>query len=113
MQILELRHVECEPPAAYLPALTEHADVVTVRPGRDPLPEHHRFAGIIAMGGPMGVNDRAALPWIEDEISYLREATAAGVPVWGSASVRSCWRRRSARRCTPARSRRSASPRSS
>jgi GMP synthase-like glutamine amidotransferase len=35
------------------------------------------------MGGPMGVNDRAALPWIEDEISYLCEATAAGVPVWG------------------------------
>jgi len=83
VQILELRHVECEPPAAYLPALTEHADVVTVRAWRDPLPEHHRFAAIIAMGGPMGVNDRAALPWLADEIGYLREATAAGVPVWG------------------------------
>ena len=83
MRILELRHVECEPPAAYLPAVTEHADVVTVRPWREPLPEHHRFAAIIAMGGPMGVNDRAALPWIDAEISYLREATAAGVPVWG------------------------------
>lgn len=83
MQILELRHVECEPPAAYLPALTEHAEVVTVRPWCEPLPEHHRFAAIIAMGGPMGVNDRAALPWIDDEIAYLRAATSAGVPVWG------------------------------
>lgn len=83
MQILELRHVECEPPAAYLPALAEHAEVVTVRVWREPLPEHHRFAAIIAMGGPMGVNDRADLPWIDDEIGYLREATAARVPVWG------------------------------
>ena len=83
MRILELRHVECEPPAAYLPALAEHAEVVTVRVWREPLPERHRFAAIIAMGGPMGVNDRADLPWIDDEIGYLREATAAGVPVWG------------------------------
>jgi GMP synthase-like glutamine amidotransferase len=83
VRILELRHVECEPPAAYLPPLAEHAEVVTVRPWRDPLPDLHRFAAIIAMGGPMGVNDRAELPWIDHEISYLREATAAGVPVWG------------------------------
>jgi GMP synthase-like glutamine amidotransferase len=83
VRILELRHVECEPPAAYLPVLAEHAEVVTVRPWCEPLPEHHRFAAIIAMGGPMGVNDRGSLPWIDDEIAYLREATAAGVPVWG------------------------------
>jgi GMP synthase-like glutamine amidotransferase len=83
VQILELRHVECEPPAAYLPALTEHAEVVTVRAWRDPLPEHHRFAAVIAMGGPMGVNDRATLTWLDAELSYLREAVEAGVPVWG------------------------------
>ena len=31
----------------------------------------------------MGANDGAAVPWIDDEITYLRSALASNVPVWG------------------------------
>jgi GMP synthase-like glutamine amidotransferase len=38
---------------------------------------------IIALGGPMSVNDVAALPWLVGEKRFLREAIDAGVPVLG------------------------------
>ncbi|MEZ5150261.1 type 1 glutamine amidotransferase [Rhodococcus zopfii] len=80
---LELRHVECEGPADYLPALERFGPVHTVRLWREPLPETVDYRGIVVMGGPMGVNDGALVPWIDDEIAYLRSALASNVPVWG------------------------------
>lgn len=38
---------------------------------------------IIALGGPMSVNDEAALPWLADEKRFLREAVQAQRPVLG------------------------------
>lgn len=38
---------------------------------------------IIAMGGPMSVNDEAELPWLLDEKRFIREAVQSGVPVLG------------------------------
>jgi len=35
------------------------------------------------MGGPMGANDGTRHPWIDAEITFLRHALAAGVPVFG------------------------------
>ena len=81
--MLELRHVECESPAAYLPGLRAHAEVVTVRTSEEPLPDHRDFDAVITMGGPMGVGDRGTLPWIDDELALLRDAVAVGTPVWG------------------------------
>jgi GMP synthase-like glutamine amidotransferase len=83
MDILVLRHVDCEPPAAYLPLLAARATVHTVRLGVDPLPDHHDFGAIVAMGGPMGVGDTATIGWIAGEIAYIARAVAAGVPYWG------------------------------
>ncbi|WP_068162508.1 type 1 glutamine amidotransferase [Rhodococcus phenolicus] len=80
---LELRHVECEGPAEYLPALEEYGPVRTVRLWREPLPDTLDHRAIVVMGGPMGAYDGAVVPWIDDEIDYLRSALAAGVPVWG------------------------------
>lgn len=82
-RILVLRHVDCEPPADYLPLLQAHGQVLTVRLGVDPLPGHVNFAAVVAMGGPMGVGDASALPWIADEIGYIARAVGAGVPYWG------------------------------
>ncbi|MGV9946620.1 type 1 glutamine amidotransferase [Rhodococcus aetherivorans] len=81
--VLELRHVECEGPAAYLPVLEQYAQVRTVRLGRDPVPPALDYAAVVVMGGPMGVADAATLPWLGEEIAYLRSAVAAGIPVWG------------------------------
>lgn len=39
------------------------------------------FSGLCFMGGPMSVND--SLPWIAQEISLIRQAVAADVPVIG------------------------------
>jgi GMP synthase-like glutamine amidotransferase len=38
---------------------------------------------VIAMGGPMSVNDEAELPWLVPEKAFLREAMRRGVPVLG------------------------------
>jgi GMP synthase (glutamine-hydrolysing) len=83
MDILVLQHVDCEPPAAYLPLLAARGTVRTVRLGVDPLPGHHDFGAIVAMGGPMGVGDAATIGWIDEEVSYIRGAVAEGVPYWG------------------------------
>lgn len=42
-----------------------------------------RFSGIISLGGGMGLHDRDGHPFLDDEISLLRSAHAAGVPVLG------------------------------
>jgi GMP synthase (glutamine-hydrolysing) len=82
--ILELRHIECEPPGAYLPILEKYGELRTVRLWQEPVPEDPRdYAAIIVMGGPMGANDGAALPWIGEEIAFLRRAVDADVAVWG------------------------------
>src|ERR1700678_2459862 len=67
VDILILRHVDCEPPAAYLPLLEARGTVRTVRLGVDPLPARRDFGAVVAMGGPMGVGDSDTLGWITEE----------------------------------------------
>ncbi len=38
---------------------------------------------IVAMGGPMSVNDEAQLPWLVSEKRFIREAVESGIPVLG------------------------------
>lgn len=47
------------------------------------LPDPGSYDLIIAMGGPMSVNDEAKLPWLVEEKRFLREAMALEVPVLG------------------------------
>lgn len=47
------------------------------------LPQVAEVDAVITLGGPMSVNDEAALPWLADEKRFLREACAAGKPVLG------------------------------
>ena len=54
MDILVLRHVDCEPPAAYQPLLEARGAVKTVRLGVDPLPDHRDFGAVVANGRPDG-----------------------------------------------------------
>jgi GMP synthase-like glutamine amidotransferase len=51
----------------------------------EPLPQSlDGFDAVIAMGGPMSVNDESEHPWLAPEKALLREAVASGMPVWGS-----------------------------
>ena len=38
---------------------------------------------VIAMGGPMSVNDETSLPWLKSEKQFIREAIRQGLPVVG------------------------------
>ena len=57
--LLVLQHIACEPPAAYedeLLAWGARVHRVELDQG-EPLPDWRAFAGIVAMGGPMGAYD--------------------------------------------------------
>lgn len=47
------------------------------------LPELRDVDIVIAMGGPMSVNDEASLPWLVDEKRFVRQAVETGKPVLG------------------------------
>ena len=49
----------------------------------DPIPALDRIDLLIAMGGPMSVNDEQEFPWLVGEKQALREATTRGIPVLG------------------------------
>jgi len=49
----------------------------------DTLPDMEECDLLIAMGGPMSVNDEAELPWLIAEKRAVRDAIASGTPVLG------------------------------
>ena len=82
---LVLQHISCEPPAAYedeLRAWGVELHRVEIDEG-EPLPDWREFAGIVAMGGPMGAYEDERLPWLTAEKRLIAEAVADGRPYWG------------------------------
>jgi GMP synthase (glutamine-hydrolysing) len=86
MDVLVLQHIACEPPGAFEDVLVAAgADIHRVELDEgDPLPSWQDYVAIVAMGGPMSVNDDAELPWLTVEKQAIAEAVRAGVPYWGS-----------------------------
>jgi GMP synthase-like glutamine amidotransferase len=85
LRILILQHIACEPPGVYEDILVEKgASIhrVEIDEGQ-PLPDWRGFDAILAMGGPMSVNDGDTLPWLAAEKRLVREAVLAGKPYWG------------------------------
>lgn len=83
---LVLQHIACEPPGVYEDVLRERGATihrVELDEG-EPLPDWRDFDAIVAMGGPMSVNDEAELPWLRDEKALIGEAVRAGVPCFGA-----------------------------
>jgi GMP synthase (glutamine-hydrolysing) len=86
VRILVLQHIACEPPGAYEDVLLERGALLTrveLDEG-EPLPALDGFDAVVAMGGPMSVNDEAEHPWLVDEKRLIREAAKRGVPFWGA-----------------------------
>ena len=85
MHVQVLQHVPFEGPgsiAAWLAA--RHADMSCTRLfAGDPLPRADEIDALIAMGGPMSVNDEDALAWLRPEKQLVRDAVARGIPVLG------------------------------
>ena len=86
MRVLVLQHIACEPPGAYEDVLIERgADLTRVElDERQTLPGLDGFDAVVAMGGPMSVNDEAGHPWLVDEKRLIREAAERGLPYWGA-----------------------------
>jgi GMP synthase (glutamine-hydrolysing) len=85
VSLLVLQHIACEPPAAYedeLRAWGLELRRVEVDEG-EPLPDWRGFAGVVAMGGPMGAYEDERLPWLTAEKRLIAEAVQAGTPYWG------------------------------
>lgn len=49
----------------------------------DPVPARAGFDMLIALGGPMSVNDEAGHQWLKDEKVLVRDAIAGRIPVLG------------------------------
>lgn len=86
MNTLVLQHIACEPPGVYEDVLLERSAAihrVELDEG-EPLPDWRVFDAIVAMGGPMSVNDEEELPWLRDEKALIADAVRAGVPFFGA-----------------------------
>lgn len=86
MRVLVLQHIACEPPGVYEDVLLELGAAITrieLDEG-ETLPDWRAFDAIIAMGGPMSVNDETEHPWLIAEKRLIRDAVTAGVPFWGA-----------------------------
>ena len=86
MKALVLQHIACEPPGEFEDVLVERgAQIHRVELDEgEPLPDWRGFDLIVAMGGPMSVNDEAEHPWLVAEKRLIRKAVDARVPFWGA-----------------------------
>jgi GMP synthase-like glutamine amidotransferase len=86
VDVLVLQHIACEPPGVYEEVLLEQGASlhrVELDEG-EPLPDWREFDAIVAMGGPMSVNDDEELPWLAAEKHAIAAAVQAGKPYWGA-----------------------------
>jgi GMP synthase-like glutamine amidotransferase len=86
VNVLVLQHIACEPPAVYEDVMRERGWQITrveLDEGEQ-LPDWRAFDAIVAMGGPMGVYERDAHPWLDREVAAIGEAVRAGTPFFGA-----------------------------
>jgi GMP synthase (glutamine-hydrolysing) len=86
LKVLVLQHIACEPPGEFEEVLkARRATIHRVEVDElEALPDWRGFDAIVAMGGPMSVNDDAAFPWLIAEKRLIRDAVQAGTPFWGA-----------------------------
>jgi GMP synthase (glutamine-hydrolysing) len=85
MRVLVLQHIACEPPGVFEDVLRQRGHELTrveLDEG-EPLPGS-AWDAIVAMGGPMSVNDQAEHPWLIAEKAAIASHVRAGRPFWGS-----------------------------
>jgi GMP synthase-like glutamine amidotransferase len=85
MNVHVLQHVPFEGLGSIAPWLEARgARITTTSFYADPsLPPLSELDLVIALGGPMSVNDEATLPWLRPEKQFIRDAIQCGVAVLG------------------------------
>ncbi|WP_010188225.1 glutamine amidotransferase [Sphingomonas sp. PAMC 26605] len=81
--VAALRHVAFEGVGSFTPILAAHGLALRyVDAGVDPL-SHDDPSLLIVLGGPIGVYEAEAYPFLRDEIALLRRRIAVGAPTLG------------------------------
>lgn len=85
MRIQVLQHVPFEGPAGIADWASDrgHPLSITHLYRGDSLPPQDAFDRLVVMGGPMGIYDETAHPWLVPEKTFLRTAIAAGKTIVG------------------------------
>lgn len=86
MRLVVIQHLFCETPGAFDLELDRRGverTVVEIDVGQ-PLPDWRDYDGIIAMGGPMSVNDEDEHPWLVEEKRWVAEAVEGGKAYFGA-----------------------------
>lgn len=91
MPIVVFQHAASEPLGRLASVLRDHAFKVDVRrldlpanQGGKAVPaDYDNIDGVISLGGPQNVADAARLPWLAEEIQFLKGAHARQLPVLG------------------------------
>lgn len=86
MKLVVVQHLFCEEPGAFNVEFDRRGvelTIVEIDTG-EALPGWREFDGIVAMGGPMSVNDEAEHPWLVEEKRWLAEAVRAEKPFFGA-----------------------------
>jgi GMP synthase (glutamine-hydrolysing) len=82
--LLTLIHASWERPHRILHAFGPEVDVLEVEAlAGDPLPSHDEVDGVVAMGGPMNVDDLEGYPELATERDWLAGAVDRHIPVLG------------------------------
>ncbi|HUN79141.1 MAG TPA: gamma-glutamyl-gamma-aminobutyrate hydrolase family protein [Solirubrobacteraceae bacterium] len=80
-----IQHVPFEGPGAIAREAARRG--IALHPCRpyagDALPDPAMLGGLVVMGGPMGVSDTAAHPWLADELELIRAVVQSGIPLLG------------------------------
>jgi len=78
------RHIECEGPGLLADLLQQRQidfELIAIDKGQSVQPSLNGVSGLVFLGGPMSVNDD--LPWLDDELTLIRNAYAADIPMLG------------------------------
>jgi GMP synthase (glutamine-hydrolysing) len=84
--VCAIQHVACETPGLIAEVLEAHGIAIeSVRPFlQQAVPSSlGRYDGLVVMGGPMGVYEHQAYPFLRDEIRLIEQALRADKPVLG------------------------------
>jgi GMP synthase (glutamine-hydrolysing) len=85
MRILVLQHIACEPPGVFEDVLVERGhELVRVELDEGEAIPGGPWGAIVAMGGPMSVNDESDNPWLVAEKAVIAGHVRSGLPFWGS-----------------------------
>lgn len=85
MRVHVLQHVAFEGLGSIHSWVQSRNATVSVTPFHESasLPEQSTFDVLIALGGPMSVNDESEFPWLVEEKRFVRETMSLGKPVLG------------------------------